>query len=453
MDESNDTASDAVGTDRSEEDQRPTVATRRKVLAGALAAGGVSALALGLPEEALASAPTDWYNVKVDYNAKGDGSTDDTTAISNAISAANSNGGGVVYFPPGTYITGQQTLYSQVYLLGAGPAATVLQLKNSANTNLLQSYQFSSLTGTNQEAGPTHFGIFNLSLNGNKTNNTSGDGLEIYGSSYRIQNVNIHDFPGRGIYSEWASGGTDMEAHLYSFKVYNCGGDGIDWNSPHDSVLHQFQVFNNGSSATGIWINNANGAGTVFIGGHVWGTHTYAWRLEWGAYLIGCEGEGASSIQCYIRGPDGVISGCHFFGGNGYGIQFGATNNNANRWIVDMKISNCPSGGINFISGYEQNNIIHAHILPATGASAYVGTPHTTDSIEFVVDDGSGDNAQCFHQHHGATSIGSAGTATGFFGSSGTTKPTITGSKSGNAALASLITALANLGLVTDSTT
>jgi hypothetical protein len=32
-------------------------------------------------------------------------------------------------------------------------------------------------------------------------------------------------------------------------------------------------------------------------------------------------------------------------------------------------------------------------------------------------------------------------------------KPTVTGSKGGNAALASLITALANYGLITDSTT
>lgn len=41
----------------------------------------------------------------------------------------------------------------------------------------------------------------------------------------------------------------------------------------------------------------------------------------------------------------------------------------------------------------------------------------------------------------------------GFYGTSPITKPTATGSKSGNAALASLMTALANLGLVTDSTT
>lgn len=45
----------------------------------------------------------------------------------------------------------------------------------------------------------------------------------------------------------------------------------------------------------------------------------------------------------------------------------------------------------------------------------------------------------------------SAAGALGFFGSAGTTKPTVTGSRGGNAALASLLTALAGLGILTDS--
>ncbi len=43
--------------------------------------------------------------------------------------------------------------------------------------------------------------------------------------------------------------------------------------------------------------------------------------------------------------------------------------------------------------------------------------------------------------------------AMGFFGSSGTSRPTVTGSRGGNSALASLLSALNTLGLIADSTT
>ncbi|MGW0550573.1 hypothetical protein [Streptomyces altiplanensis] len=45
------------------------------------------------------------------------------------------------------------------------------------------------------------------------------------------------------------------------------------------------------------------------------------------------------------------------------------------------------------------------------------------------------------------------GSTLGFYGAAATTKPTVSGAKGGNAALASLITALATLGLIADSTT
>ena len=44
-------------------------------------------------------------------------------------------------------------------------------------------------------------------------------------------------------------------------------------------------------------------------------------------------------------------------------------------------------------------------------------------------------------------------TTTGFFNSTGATQQTVSGSRGGNAAVASLVTALANLGLVIDGTT
>ncbi|MFE9064958.1 hypothetical protein [Streptomyces violaceusniger] len=45
------------------------------------------------------------------------------------------------------------------------------------------------------------------------------------------------------------------------------------------------------------------------------------------------------------------------------------------------------------------------------------------------------------------------GPMAGFFGAATTTRPTVTGSRDGNAALASLLTALAQLGLIVDNTT
>ena len=54
---------------------------------------------------------------------------------------------------------------------------------------------------------------------------------------------------------------------------------------------------------------------------------------------------------------------------------------------------------------------------------------------------------------NGSTVIQSTGNNLGFFGSAAVAKPTVTGAKGGNAALTSLCTQLAALGLITDSTT
>ena len=53
--------------------------------------------------------------------------------------------------------------------------------------------------------------------------------------------------------------------------------------------------------------------------------------------------------------------------------------------------------------------------------------------------------------HNGTTRIETDGTGIGFFNTAPAAKPTVTGSRGGNAALASLLTGLAGLGLLTDS--
>lgn len=63
----------------------------------------------------LASPPTIYYNVK-SYGAKADGKTNDAAVINKAIGAAANAGGGTVFFPAGTYLSGSIRLKSNITL-------------------------------------------------------------------------------------------------------------------------------------------------------------------------------------------------------------------------------------------------------------------------------------------------------------------------------------------------
>lgn len=89
-----------------------------------------------LLEDALEYAAGDTYNVKA-YGAVGDGSAFDTLAIQAAIDAASAVGGGVVFFPRGTYkFTAALTVPSNVTLRGVGPAS-VLDWQGAQNTHAI----------------------------------------------------------------------------------------------------------------------------------------------------------------------------------------------------------------------------------------------------------------------------------------------------------------------------
>lgn len=72
----------------------------------------ISAYGSHLPGDSLGKRQ---FNVK-DFGAKGDGHTLDSHAINSAIDAAAQSGGGVVYLPPGTYLSGSIHLKSNITL-------------------------------------------------------------------------------------------------------------------------------------------------------------------------------------------------------------------------------------------------------------------------------------------------------------------------------------------------
>jgi polygalacturonase len=88
---------------------------RRLLLATSLIACATLAAAQTPPPRA--------FDVR-EFGAKGDGHSVDTQAINQAIAAADAVGGGTVFFPPGTYVSGSIHLRSNLTLL-LGPGSTI----------------------------------------------------------------------------------------------------------------------------------------------------------------------------------------------------------------------------------------------------------------------------------------------------------------------------------------
>ena len=80
--------------------------------------------------EAKIPAPPARWNLKRDFHAKGDGRTDDSQALLNAIRSIK---GGVLFIPQGTYVISKRIDISRgnLILRGAGPTETILYFPNS----------------------------------------------------------------------------------------------------------------------------------------------------------------------------------------------------------------------------------------------------------------------------------------------------------------------------------
>ncbi len=171
--------------------------------------------------------------------------------IQAAIDDANSNGGGYVFIPAGTYtITDSGSsvgirLKSNVYIVGAGIGRTILKLGNSENSHVIQA------------SGISNTGVFNLTVDGNRSNNT---GVGVHGirsggvTTFHIDNVEVKETRGYGIGLET---GDQIGIYLRNLYINNVGRDGIDFKNPNglnDAIfLSNIRVedFGLGSGLTG----------------------------------------------------------------------------------------------------------------------------------------------------------------------------------------------------------
>lgn len=137
------------------------------------------------------------------------------------------------------------------------------------------------------------------------------------------------------------------------------------------------------------------------------------------------------------QGPNGIAVGSGARAGvAGDGVALGASAQALGYRSVAL------GQGALVAAGHDYSIAIGAGVQTTAAHQARIG-----DSATTVVVPGN------FRQVGGSALFGAAGSKLGFYGSAGITKPTVTGSRGGNATLASLLTLLASMGLIVDGTT
>jgi hypothetical protein len=118
-------------------------------------------------QAALASFAGMFFNVQdPTFGATGDGVTDDSASIAAAVTAANTAGGGIVFFPPGEYLCSVpiDLTNSDVQFMGSGPNATSIVADHSLNTVRVRSTSLTitdhrdvRISGIRFTSSPTNF--------------------------------------------------------------------------------------------------------------------------------------------------------------------------------------------------------------------------------------------------------------------------------------------------------
>lgn len=273
----------------------------RGAAVGAAAAGG--AIALRAPEARATTPPgvAGWLNV-ADYGAVGDGTTDNTTAFSNALSAASSLGGATVLVPPGTYlVNGTLTLHTGTVLAGASRTSSII--KQAATTGPL-------LHALDQR----YLSVTDLTLQG------PGSGT------------------GSGVYFDQSTGSAVAGLEIRDVNVVNFCGDAVFLNTPITSTLTNVRCqISPSSTSAGYAFHVLSGTSLVFNACYANGAFLTGYYLDGLHYssLDACAADG-NNRSYYLNDCESVTltgSGCESnvigtapYGGYGFVINGGQSN-------------------------------------------------------------------------------------------------------------------------------
>lgn len=262
--------------------------------------------------------------------------TVNSAAYSNAQTALGS-AGGVMYFGPGTYQLNANTLLANIYHVGEGVNATLVQLANGQNADLF-SAQVSSInpaaaSGTGIKGTLANFGFKDMTIDGNKANQSGTSyPLRFYGYAYRLENVVVRYGLSGGIYSDWNGSGNiassdNMESSWSNVTVHDCGGENIKFSGPHDTQMKNIRSFNiDGLTHSHLFHVCPNATGLQVSNIHCYGAYggtTVCGLVETGyCQFSNAEFESTDFYCVVLLQPSTQFYG-HCFASTGGGIKLG----------------------------------------------------------------------------------------------------------------------------------
>lgn len=328
--------------------------------------------------------------------AKGDGVSDDTEVIQFCINFLYENGGGVLYFPKGTYMVKGLALQDYVTLEGSGKNSTSIKLISASNEHVISAGLFDVYANGVHKSTPVGCksgGIFRMSIDGNKTQQSiPHHGLAYYGIDLQLEDVEFKNASGINLYTEspGATYSSVVGQNLqYSIRHIECH-DGVMgnffYNGQSDSTLIDIMCYETTIGAGAFNFKAGSKAmGARIIGLHCWGNSDYGIINE--ASTCGfthCHVESATIAKVYIKAAT-YFDGRVYQAGSGAGIPTdapafliasGIANNN-----IRTTISNCDFA-IKFEGSDGGNCLFDIQMYSATtNPTLFSSTPSRTHFI------------------------------------------------------------------------
>lgn len=274
-------------------------------------------------------------NVKL-FGAKGDGTTDDSSAIHAALNHLNSVGGGILFFPSGTYITtGVNIVHSNIHIHGSSKGSTVLKRQPNGGSHVLNfgqgtqiyncSVQHLTIEGNRGQGTGSGHGIrfervANMTVDDLVVQNTTGYGFGFQDSSdpndvYEKNNICLSNLLMKDIgddaidFKNRVDNSNNVSLHNISIENWNVNNSGIlnaiDIRGQGFRLSNIFIKFGPGQRGNGISLRWGNPGSVNGIGGHT--------AIISNFYVQGTSGSsqrGISNVARNVSFSNGIITNC-----------------------------------------------------------------------------------------------------------------------------------------------